>query len=588
MQLANEIRHRRGTRLAGLLTFHLSITAALWTCPQSVAEETPPSAAKSRLPTSRYAGSPESAAKLMSPEGWRNAPPGPVTPGEIDALLHKQEKQLKISPAPRTTDEQFLRRVTLDLTGQLPVPADVDEFVADKDPQKRAKLIDRLLDSEEYARHWARYWRDVIVSRATAQMVFLRLPRNLGLEAWFFEQLKANRSWAEITRDLITAEGAVSLEEPTKNGATGFLLCHFGPEADNERAAETARVFMGIQIQCAQCHDHPSDIWKRNQFHELAAFYGRTRERRMPGMAQRISIQISSAPNGEHQMPNLNNPKKSTTMQPHFLFGDAQPPSPDDKSRRKALADAVTSTDNYWFAAAYANRVWGELMGQAFYQPVDDMGPSKEAVLPHVLTRLAASFRAEKYDVKALFRDILNSETYQQQIRLGESTDQHLLFTAAYPTRLRADSLWESLVNVLGTIRGPQPQLNPRQAMFGGLFARLNNFEANFKREFDFDPSSKPDDVEGSIPQALLLMNNPLIDERIQAKGTNLLSRVLTAYPKDDDALRILYLRTLARKPTDNELEKCRSYIAKVDNRKEAYEDLLWALINSTEFQTKR
>lgn len=124
--------------------------------------------------------------------------------------------------------------------------------------------------------------------------------------------------------------------------------------------------------------------------------------------------------------------------------------------------------------------------------------------------------------------------------------------------------------------------------MFAGLFARFGTFEAAFKREFDSDPSLKPDDVEGSIPQALLLMNNPLIDERIQAKNTNLLSRILTAYPKDEEALRTLYLRTLARKPTDKELDKCRHYIAHVNDRKEAYEDLLWALINSTEFQTKR
>jgi hypothetical protein len=573
--------------LMTLLGLGVLVTAALsshW----AAAGEDPTSTTKSRLPTSKSTASPEALAAMMSPESWRKAPTGPVQPGEIDRLLAQERHAFKTEPAPQTTDEQFIRRVTLDLTGQLPVPADVSEFVANQDSDKRPKLIESLLESEEYASHWARYWRDVIVSRATAQQVFLRLPRSLGLEAWLFEQFKANRSWAEMARAMITAEGSVSLDEPTKNGQTGFLLCHFGPEADNERAAETARVFMGIQIQCAQCHDHPSDIWKRNQFHELAAFYGRTREKRMPGGAQRIAIEIAAAPNGEHKMPSLEDPKKATTMHPRFLFGEVLPQSLGDVERRKALADAVTSKDNYWFAAAYVNRVWGELMGQAFYQPVDDMGPSKEAVLPNLLARLAVSFRDENFDVKGLFREILNSQTYQQQIRLGESTDQHLLFSAAYPTRLRADSLWQSLVNVLGPVKGPQPQLNQRQAVFGGLFARLQNFEANFKREFDFDPSLKADEVESSIPQALLLMNNPLIDGKIQAKDSNLLARILSAYPQDDDALRTLYLRTLARKPTDRELEKSRNYIAKVDNRTEAFEDLLWALINSTEFQTKR
>jgi hypothetical protein len=534
-------------------------------------------------------GSPESTAALLSPEGWRKAPPGPVKPGEIDALVQKEQKQLKTAPAPLTTDEQFLRRATLDLTGHLPVPADVEEFVDDKDADKRAKLIDRLLDSEEYASHWGHYWQDVILSRATAQMAFIRAPRTIALEAWLVEQFRANRNWVEMARTMITAEGALSREEPTKNGQAGFLLCHFGPDADNERAAETARVFMGIQIQCAQCHDHPSDIWKRNQFHELAAFYGRVREQPLRAQMRQLGVQLASRPGGEHQMPNLNEPGKSATIHPRFLLGNTIPQGQGDKERRHALADAVTSTDNYWFAAAYVNRIWGELMGQAFYQPVDDMGPSKEATMPAVLMRLAASFRADHYDPKALFREVMNSQTYQRQIRLGESSDQHLLFAAAYPTRLRAESLWQSLVNVLGPIQTPRPQFNQGQGMgMFGLFARFNTFEALFKRQFDFDPSSKPDDVEGSIPQALLLMNNPMIDERIQAKDTNLLSRVLTAYPKDDDALRTLYLRTLARKPTDKELEKCRAYLAKVDNRKEAFEDLLWALINSTEFQTRR
>ncbi len=581
----SEIASSARRRLATLLILS-SFSALSLSSPSPGADNDKPPT-KSRLPAYNSTESPEAIAAKLSPEGWRNAPAKPVQPGEIDAVVAKERQQLKAEAAPLTTDEQFIRRVTLDVTGHLPLPADVDEFVVDKDPRKRSKLIDRLLGTEEYARHWARFWRDVMLSRATAQQVFLRV-RNIGLEEWLFEQFKANRSWAEVSRTLITAQGSISLEEPAKDGATGFLFAHFGPDADNERAADTARVFLGIQIQCAQCHDHPSDIWKRNQFHELAAFFGRTRERRMPGTAQRFNVQLVSAPGGEHRMPSLDDPKNSTTVNPRFLFGGTLAQGLGDAERRQALADAITSTDNYWFAAAYVNRIWGELMGQAFYQPVDDMGPSKDAVLPSVLTRLAASFRNDNYDVKALFREILNSETYQRQIRLGDSTDQHMLFAASYPTRLRADSLWESLVNVLGPIQGPRPQLNPRQAMFAGLFARFGTFEAAFKREFDSDPSLKPDDVEGSIPQALLLMNNPLIDERIQAKNTNLLSRILTAYPKDEEALRTLYLRTLARKPTDKELDKCRHYIAHVNDRKEAYEDLLWALINSTEFQTKR
>jgi hypothetical protein len=306
----------------------------------------------------------------------------------------------------------------------------------------------------------------------------------------------------------------------------------------------------------------------------------------MRGAMQVTSVALTGRQFGEHQMPDLNNPGKGTTMQPKFLNG-ATPKGTSDKERRAALAEQLTSVENYWFAGAYVNRLWGDLMGQAFYQPIDDMGPLKEAHLPSVLPRLAAGFRGSNYDTKELFRVVMNSEAYQRQIRLGESSDQHLLFAASYPTRLRADALWQALGNVLGRMPDGPPQ-GGRGPMGGGPFARLQTLEFVFKRLFAVDPSVKADEIEGSIPQALILMNNPAINQKIEAKESNLLARILKAYPKDDEALRMVYLRTLARKPTDKELEKCQTYLAKVGNRAEAFEDILWALINSTEFQTKR
>jgi hypothetical protein len=298
-----------------------------------------------------------------------------------------------------------------------------------------------------------------------------------------------------------------------------------------------------------------------------------------------MGIELVSLPRGEHQMPSKEDPKQMFLTQPRFLDGQSPGANLGDRPRRKALADAITDQGNYWFAGAYVNRVWGELMGQAFYQPVDDMGPQKEAVFPGVLTRLTGAFRATDYDIKAMFRVILNSQTYQRQIRLGETADEHLHFAAVYPTRLRPDALWESLVGVLGNLGGPPGFDRPRPM---GPFNFRPGLEGMFKEEFNFDPSLKADEVESSIPQALLLMNNPVLNQRIQARGSNLLARILSAYPQDDDALRMVYLRTLARKPTDRELDKCREYVRKTGNRAEAFEDILWALLNSTEFQTKR
>jgi hypothetical protein len=541
-----------------------------------IGRKAPPQAKKPVAPPA-----PRSA--LLTHEAWQNAPLTPLKPGEIDRLVAKELQTSKVSSAPLTTDEQFVRRATLDLTGQLPLPADVLEFVADPDSQKRSKLIDKLLDSSEYAQHWGRYWRDVVSARVNDRrgLVLVR-----AFERWLEEQFKSNQGWDKITRAMLTADGTCNFDDDGKSGSLFFLASHFGPDSANEQAAETARVFLGIQIQCAQCHDHPSDQWKRVQFHQLAGYFARVRERFIPGNAgKRGGVELMSLRQGEHEMPSKEDPKKTLVTYPRFLDGKGSAQNLGDKERRQVLANAIVDKQNYWFAGAYVNRIWGELMGQSFYQPVDDMGPHKEAVFPEVLTRLTGAFRGTNYDIKALFRGIMNSETYQRQIRLGDSADQHLHFAAAYPTRLRADAIWDSLVSVLGGL-GVQPNNNQPRPM--GPFGQRPGLEGLFKEEFKFDPSLKADEVEGSIPQALLLMNNPQINQRIQAKGTNLLARILSAYPQNEDALRMLYLRTLARKPTDRELAKCREYLKKVENRAEAFEDLLWVLLNSTEFQTKR
>jgi hypothetical protein len=523
-------------------------------------------------------------ASLLTSDLWRNAPVSPATSAEIDQLIAKELEHSKVQPAPLTTDEQFIRRVSLDLIGQLPTPADVTNFVADKDSKKRAKLIDKLLESDQFARHWARYWRDVIGAKVTDRRAFLA-ARNF--ERWMTEQLNANKSWGEITRTILTAEGGVRFDDPEKNGESFFLLSHFGGEAANDRAAETSRVFLGIQIRCCQCHDHPFDQWKQVQFHELAGYFARLRERPVREGMKTVGFELISTPRGEHEMAVKNNPNNMQVAHPRFLDGKATARELSDRERRRALADAVVDKSNYWFAGAYVNRIWGTLMGQSFYQPVDDMGPERKAVFGDVLVRLASSFRGTNYDMKALFRVVMNTQTYQRQTRLGESTDEHLHFAASYPARLRPDALWQSLVSAIGQLGGRAPEGGAKPM---GPFAlmRLNPLAFEFQQLFDFDPSLKPDEVEGSIAQALMLMNNPAINGKIKGNGETPLAQILKDHKEDDAALKALYQRTLARQPTAKELDKCRSYIKKIGNRAEAFEDIQWTLINSTEFQTKR
>jgi len=529
------------------------------------------------------------------PEAWKQAKPGPVaTPAEIDRLLLSAWQRDGLEPSPRVGDAEFVRRVHLDLVGVLPTAEEVKKFVEDKDPRKREKLIETLLESDAFNIHWARYWRDVISAHATEQNV----RRFSGqFQTWLSQQFKAKKNWGEIAREIITAKGQIRFNgqpHEAANPAVYMHLLHSGNEAANERAAETSRVFLGIQIQCAQCHDHPTDIWKRIQFHEMAAYYARVRDRLVREEERFVGIELFSPPFAqEHRLAdgNNNNPRKpaGTVVHPRFLTNGAAPArNLRDDQRRDALAASITAKDNYWFSAAYVNRMWAELMGQGFTMPVDNMGPLQDVVYPEVLLRLSTSFRDSDYDIRGLFRLIMNTKAYQQEIRLGDAPSIHLGFASVYPTRLRADQLYDSLVAVLGPLNQGGPLGGKPFAGKPGPLGRGFDFRFQFNQAFDFDPSTRPDEVEGSVSQALLMMNNPAINSRISATGQTNLARLLRDHAKDDDAVRALYTQVLSRKPTDRELSTAMEYIRKVGRRADAFEDLLWVLINSTEFQTRK
>lgn len=519
---------------------------------------------------------------VLDEQDWLHLPRKAISSKEVDALIaaEVQASSQSTQPAPLTTDEQFLRRVSLDLTGQLPSPEQIATFVSSAEPTKRAKLIDELLQSDAYARHWARFWRDVVSSRITNR-------RSMGLtrsfEEWLFERFRAGDSWKEITRAILTAEGELrfTLNTPSpENGALFFLVAHDGEEAE-ERAAETSRVFLGIQIQCAQCHDHPTESWKRTQFHEFAAYFARIKFEQLFIEKKLSGVQLTILPDAEHKVASLTNPDEKSLAHPRFLDGQAPAEKLSDRDRRKALANAVTADENHWFAVAFVNRIGGELLGSPFYRHADDLGANKELIFPAVLQGLAGSFQASDYNIRELFRTILNTDAYQRQIRDEAITQAP--FVSAAPKRLRADALWDSLVHVFGKI-----EPGARFHTGGGVRFNLSFLEGKFRAEFDFDPSLEPAEVNGTIPQVLFLMNNQTLANHLEASRTSLIGRILRECPNDAEAISRLYLLALSRRPTERESARCLQHIAAATGRPEAFEDLLWALINSTEFQRTR
>ena len=535
----------------------------------------------------------------------------------VDALVEKALLAAKTPVPPVTTDEEFVRRAYLDIAGRLPTIGEMRTFVSSRDKQKRAKLIDILLATPAYADNWARYWRDVIAYRAPEQNpARTNFP---AFEAWLSGELAKNKPWDEIASAIITAEG------PTpENGATAFGIAETGQAV--ELAGEVSRVFMGVQIQCAQCHDHPTDPWKRQQFHEFASFFAglQIKLASVKGDGPRY-FQLAAANKNvpRYTMPDLKDPTKQIAVEPKFFLGEDAPKVPGLTSdqRRALAASYVTGQDNPWFAKAFVNRVWGVLMGEGFFNPVDDLGPTKEGHDAEVLEALAIAWQQGGYDIKWLFRTILNTKSYQRESRSTNSAAGRTPFAANCPSRLRADQIFDALAQALdlppdtfnrarngkaiGAGKG-DPAKQAAQMIKAAVDKRLegqpeavkkfaaqmvaarNTPRARFNKTFGVDPSTPVDDVLGTIPQALFLMNSPAVNNGLKATNNSMLGELLRSTPDNRAVLEVLYLRVLARRPNAREINVCGRYVEGVGNRAEAFEDILWSLLNTTEFVSRR
>jgi len=505
---------------------------------------------------------------------------------QVDALLAREHfggtAKASDRPAPRAADETFLRRVSLDLIGELPSPADAATFMLDHGASKRAAAVDRLLANEKFGVNWARYWRDVVFYRRSDDKALYAAPI---LEAYLTKQFNEGAHWDEMARQFITATG-----DAKADGNTAIIVAQMANPADT--ASEISRIFLGIQIQCAQCHNHPFDRWRREQFHELAAFFPRVGiVGKGKGAASVVSLTKAQNVKGmgrrelEHFMPDLKNPKaKGTLMQPvFFATGKKLDEGLADEERREKLAEWLTAREDGWFAKAFVNRVWSELVGRGFYEPVDDLGPDRKCSAPKTLDYLSKQFVASDHDVKWLYRTIVATAAYQRQSRSRPETSGAPM-SATCPQRLRADQLYNSLAAALefGEEAPSQAKKQDKNKNPGknpaGRRDRIN-------RTFGYDPSLRREDIAGSIPQALEMMNSTDLNRAISARQANtMLSKLLAEVKDDEKAVGELYRRCLARAPKPAELKVCLTYIGECKDRNEAFEDILWSLVNSSDF----
>lgn len=514
-------------------------------------------------------------------------PKGPARPepsktaaalsARIDALLAASWQKDKITPSEPASDGEFLRRVYLDLAGRIPTVAETRAFGADTRADKRRHLVAELLARPTYAKHFTTVYRHLLLPEADTNINFVFVAP--GFEAWLRQQFAKNVPYDQMVRELLTTPIDQQSTQQIFNGngvgkptPVAFYLAKEGkPE---NLAAASARAFLGIRLECAQCHNHPFAEWTRDQFWELAAFFGGIKGRdRGDGMMFPEKEVLDSR---ELAIPGTDKVVQAT-------FPDGTEPQWKFKvGPRETLAEWVTGKGNPYFARATVNRVWAQFFGIALVEPMDEMVGGQDRIVHHegVLNELAKAFIENKYDLKVLIEAIVGSRAYQLTSR-GKGPAP--LFSR-HPLRgLTGEQLFDSLATATGQ---PDAAGEDPFAFFNGGSPR-QEFLTRYGQQ-----TAKSTDYETSIIQALTLMNGRFVSEATNPTRSELLTAVVEApFLSDRSRVEAIYLATLSRPPTAKELENALSFVDRAatgddakKRRNEAFADVFWAVINSAEF----
>jgi hypothetical protein len=508
------------------------------------------------------------------------APPGaakrPATAQDlaarIDYQLAARWAAAHVEPAPPADDAEFLRRVYLDLVGRIPSVAEARTFLADARPDRRARLVEELLASPGYVNHFANVWKQLLLPEADTNFeVRYFLP---AFDAWLRNQFAENVGYDRMVRDLLTTPAgnpqAMFQYGRSNRGEASPQAYFFAKEYKPENlGASTAQLFLGIKLECAQCHDHPFAHWTRQQFWEYSAFYAGL-ERQGQGLfapVREVSDRRELAIPGTGQV-----------VQASYLDG-SEPEWKYKINSRTTLADWMTRADNPYFARAAVNRLWAQFFGAGLVEPVDDLGGENSPSHPEMFNELAREFAAHQFDFKFLIRAITASRAYQLSSTLTHPSQNQPQLFAHMPVRgLSGEQLFDSIAQATG-YRHPPRQQNPFVIEAG---TPRSEFLAKFANQ------DNRTEFQTSILQALALMNGRFVADATGVQNSRSLAAVLDA-PFLDTTGRIetLYLATLSRKPRPDELARLVKYVDAGGARqdpKAALGDVFWALLNSSEF----
>lgn len=499
----------------------------------------------------------------------------------IDSLNLKQLETLKLRPSPRCGDDTFLRRATLDTVGRPPTLQERETFFASPEQSRRDELIEQLLASSDFVDYWTYQWCDMLLINGTR----LRPVAVKSYYEWVHENVRVGKPWNEMVREILTATGGSD-----QNGATNFYALHQSPEDMTENACQA---FLGLSIGCAKCHNHPLEKWTNDQYYSMANLFARVRAKGWGGDGRNGDglRTLYVAASGDLIQPNRGKPQPPAPL-------DAEPLDFDDpRDRRETLADWLTDPDNPYFARAITNRIWANFFGRGLVEQVDDLRLSNPASNEPLLAAASQHVIDANFDLKQLMRTILQSETYQRSsVPLDENRAEMKYHSRYYPRRLMAEVLLDSIDQVLGTstnfVEVAFPGADKQKTDFytkGTRAIQLYDAAVNsyFLKTFGRNPREITCECERSdepsMVQVLHLSNGDTLNPKLADESNCVLRQMEQS---DDEAIiRELFLRALARGPTDAELKELLAVIDEYDeDRATGLQDMAWSILTSSEF----
>jgi hypothetical protein len=499
---------------------------------------------------------------IVLPKGLQFAFPSIPENNYIDTLINNKLKKLRMTPSPVCDDETFLRRVYFDIVGLLPSVAEYRRFMDDADPKKREKLVDELLTRKEFVELWVMKWAELLQIRSTNTVSY---KSTLLYFNWLQERISNNMPMDQMVRELLSSKGGTF-----SNPATNF----YQVETDTLKMTENvAQVFMGMRIQCAQCHNHPFDRWKMDDYYSFASFFSQVGRK---GGEDPRELIIFNAGGGE-----VNHPTKGAPLPPKFLGGEV--PNVQGKDRREVLANWLASDQNPYFATNLANIVWTHFFGKGIVDPVDDVRISNPASNEELLQELGKKFRGYKYNFRKLVKDICTSRTYQLVTQSNESNELDTRnFAKAQVRRLRAEVMLDVVSEVTETKNKFQGLPLGARAVQIADGQASTYFLTTFGRATRETVCSCEVKMEPNLSQALHLINGDTVTQRVQSGG--LIARLLAEKRTPAEIVEELYIRCLCRKPKKEELQTICSLVASATDKQKTLEDVFWGILNSREF----